>query len=539
MQNTDYQRMRLSPPLTGLVSGLMLAISPGALPAAELAEPAIRTAVETWVRHVTAEARADARIETMEPHTANGRTFAYVAKLAGGGYCLCGADDRLLPVYLYSPRGSFDATDPNSQDILAEIQWRLARLQKALDQQDPILKNYAPELSRRALSWQELTSAKASSTTVARPKDGGPPSTVVLPLASRWHQNSPYNDACPNLTPGQDEHAIVGCVATAMSQLMYYWKWPPAGTGAVPTPLPYFCRYTTTWLTEPLTIDPGVPASWGSRLVWTSDSGGTLSMNGYWDEQSVYFSATQITNNAAYLSALSALWARMTPAQFVPNVTFSTPINWSAIRDVHTDPVDDGDREVAALCYATGVSVYMHYGLWFSSAGDSHIAEALKSYFYYDPAAVCEWADAARITDEIQWFRPAEIGGGGPPPIAGGHAWVAYGYNTTTTPTQFLMNLGWPGQPPAWYSLDQVFPIKQDMTTRIAPLNAVKFVGANTAGNGSPNTPYLGIEQALANVSDGTTLIFKAGSNNTFGAPTLTLNRPLILKGVNATIRPL
>ena len=57
--------------------------------------------------------------------------------------------------------------------------------QKALDQQDPILKNYAPELSRRALSWQELTSAKASSTTVARPKDGGPPSTVVLPLASR------------------------------------------------------------------------------------------------------------------------------------------------------------------------------------------------------------------------------------------------------------------------------------------------------------------------------------------------------------------
>ena len=47
------------------------------------------------------------------------------------------------------------------------------------------------------------------------------------------------------------------------------------------------------------------------------------------------------------------------------------------------------------------------------------------------------------------------------------------------------------------------------------------------------------IEQALANVSDGTTLIFKAGSNNTFGAPSLTLNRPLILKGVNATIRPL
>ncbi len=88
-----------------------------------------------------------------------------------------------------------------------------------------------------------------------------------------------------------------------------------------------------------------------------------------------------------------------------------------------------------------------------------------------------------------------------------------------------------------WYSLDQVFPKNQDMTIQIAPLNVVKFVGAAVSGHGSPAAPYLGIEEALANASDGATLIFKAGSDNTFAASALTIDRPLTLKAMGATIR--
>ncbi len=43
------------------------------------------------------------------------------------------------------------------------------------------------------------------------------------------------------------------------------------------------------------------------------------------------------------------------------------------------------------------------------------------------------------------------------------------------------------------------------------------------------------IETAVANAANGTTLIFKAGSDNTFTAP-LTINKPLTLKGRDATI---
>jgi hypothetical protein len=64
----------------------------------------------------------------------------------------------------------------------------------------------------------------------------------------------------------------------------------------------------------------------------------------------------------------------------------------------------------------------------------------------------------------------------------------------------------------------------------------VKFVGADNSGDGSPNDPYKDIKEAIENAPDGATLIFKAGSVNTFSG-TLIINRPFILKGRDVTIR--
>ena len=52
-------------------------------------------------------------------------------------------------------------------------------------------------------------------------------SVGVKPLiTSQWNQGSPYNMSCPNEYP-------VGCVATAMAQVMYFWKYPAQGKGMV------------------------------------------------------------------------------------------------------------------------------------------------------------------------------------------------------------------------------------------------------------------------------------------------------------------
>ena len=46
----------------------------------------------------------------------------------------------------------------------------------------------------------------------------------VSPLVScAWNQRSPYYNQCP--TSGT-QHCLTGCVATAMAQVMYYWKYP-------------------------------------------------------------------------------------------------------------------------------------------------------------------------------------------------------------------------------------------------------------------------------------------------------------------------
>lgn len=51
-------------------------------------------------------------------------------------------------------------------------------------------------------------------------------------LDCKWDQGSPYNMLCPEDEAGPGGHVWVGCVATAMAQIMYYWRYPEAGTGS-------------------------------------------------------------------------------------------------------------------------------------------------------------------------------------------------------------------------------------------------------------------------------------------------------------------
>ena len=62
-----------------------------------------------------------------------------------------------------------------------------------------------------------------------------PPSEKYKPsidhlLTSTWNQNSPYNDLCPKDTKGAGYPS--GCVATALSQIMYFHKYPETGQGS-------------------------------------------------------------------------------------------------------------------------------------------------------------------------------------------------------------------------------------------------------------------------------------------------------------------
>ena len=75
---------------------------------------------------------------------------------------------------------------------------------------------------------------------------------VIRPLLGRieWDQADPYNRLCPPGTP-------VGCVATAMAQVMLFWKHPNQGTGS----------HTWTWEGTTHTVNfDSVTYSWDLML---------------------------------------------------------------------------------------------------------------------------------------------------------------------------------------------------------------------------------------------------------------------------------
>lgn len=133
--------------------------------------------------------------------TADGDNY-YVFNVSGQqGFVIVSGDDRAPEILGYSDEGQFDAANIPS-NMKAWLQGYADEIQS--------LKNM-PEVAgaRRATRAPERNWA------------------AIDPLIkSKWDQGSPYN----NLLNGN----VTGCVATAMAQVMYYYKWPKEGTTAIP-----------------------------------------------------------------------------------------------------------------------------------------------------------------------------------------------------------------------------------------------------------------------------------------------------------------
>lgn len=131
----------------------------------------------------------------------------YIVNYQGGGYVIVSADDATQPVLAYSDRGTLEATEPNTQHILAAYKsfvYESAQVQKAGKQ------------ARKNNRWNALKQASGSRT------------KVIAPFMDDilYTQSSGFNKYCPSDADGQ---AIVGCVATAMAQVMRYWEFPARG----------------------------------------------------------------------------------------------------------------------------------------------------------------------------------------------------------------------------------------------------------------------------------------------------------------------
>jgi len=151
---------------------------------------------------------------------ATGDTLAYVVDLAPTGYVVLGPDTYLPPIIAYSDESAFQWDEGPSNILLNLLRADLAaRLEALHDRAIPMDCKRDSETE-----WSALRSGIS-------PHGYTESSEIIGPLleATTWAQSAPWNDDAPvDATTG--ERSSVGCVATALAQLINYWRYPESIT---------------------------------------------------------------------------------------------------------------------------------------------------------------------------------------------------------------------------------------------------------------------------------------------------------------------
>ena len=165
-----------------------------------------------------------------------GKVYYYIfPNRQGQGFTIVSGDDQMPDIVGYADKGNFDE-DNLPESLLGFIEQYRATAE-AVERGESLAVANVNEAKR--LRESRRTSA-------------------VSPLLGEiaWNQSKPYNNMCP-LYNGTD-HAVTGCVATAMAQVMAYWKHPKKLLADIPA-------YTSQWMGRYISVD-GVSA--GEEYDW-------------------------------------------------------------------------------------------------------------------------------------------------------------------------------------------------------------------------------------------------------------------------------
>ena len=196
----------------------------------------VNTAKSLGQKFVSAnfETTRSAALEHVYTFTDNaGEASFYGNNVGDKGFVMVSADNNFRPIVGYSDEGIFDVNN-----MSPEMTWYLNAIANGRSEN----KNRAvdPEV---AIEWNSLaTNGHLLSFNGGR--------GVPYLVQTKWNQSpAPYNSMCPADPQGDGGHDFVGCVATAMSQLMKYWNYPEQGQGS----------HTYTCVANPYAGYPGHP----------------------------------------------------------------------------------------------------------------------------------------------------------------------------------------------------------------------------------------------------------------------------------------
>ena len=304
----------------------------------------------------------------------------YLFNVSGnGGFVIVSNDDQTMPILGFGESGNIDPDDlPDNMRA-----W---------------LQNYADQIA-----WLQSNGKDAKDTNNRSRAPRRTAKTAIGPLVeTRWDQGSPYNDLCPTI---DGEHAVTGCVATTVAQIMYY-HYAHNNFSAESTDIP---SYTISVEKKNHTI---------------------------------------VSLDVSGLGATTFDWSYMTTTYGKGSAT-------------------DAKNAVAKLMLYCGTALKMEYGLSAnggSGAYSEDIPYALKTFFGYDGGiqhcyrnnySYTAWMDL--IYSELVANRPVALGGQS---TGGGHSFICDGYKYDNA-DYFHINWGWGGSCDGYFQLSVLQPWEQ------------------------------------------------------------------------------
>ena len=358
------------------------------------AESARSVAARFWAKYHPAGVRADVSPKEL---SFAGLEQLHILDMGGMGFVIVAADDRVRPILAYSFENPIPAElNPELAYWLRGYNDQIAEMVKAGSYSQPA------DILRQ---WNELSpltdpDGDADSTTVADTTT--PIIRVPAMVQTQWDQSNPYNMYCPydSIRRGR---TVVGCVATAMAQIMKYWNHPAYGEG--------FHSYQPQSMWHPDTPSPTISADFGQTTYLWENMPDRLEL----------FSPAHEKEAVALLSYHCGV----------------------AVEMMYGVSADGGS------------GAYSNCGPWASACA----TDAFHLYFKYDTSLFHsyrinysdeEWT--ALIDENLAQGQPMYYAGSD---STGGHAFVLDGADNQQ---RYHFNWGWSGYGDGFYTIDNLAP---------------------------------------------------------------------------------
>ncbi|MCX6272379.1 MAG: C10 family peptidase [Bacteroidetes bacterium] len=167
------------------------------------------------------------KIKSVITESKAGTPLYYYVNLSPGGFVIVSAEDAVIPVLGYSFEGEYSGLDM-PENFAAWMGQYGKTISYCID-------NKAVASKATQLEWKRLFEGIPDNLRKLK----GVKSVQPL-ITSNWDQGKYYNRQCPPDALGPDDHTLTGCVATALGQIMYYYRWPGSGVGSYTYTLPNY-----------------------------------------------------------------------------------------------------------------------------------------------------------------------------------------------------------------------------------------------------------------------------------------------------------